>query len=79
METKSQEEEMAGECVLVEKSEGVAILTMNRPEQLNAMNFQLSTELHSAVTRMVSDDEVGCIVITGAGSRAFSAGGDIHE
>jgi enoyl-CoA hydratase/carnithine racemase len=70
---------MAGECVLVEKSEGVAILTMNRPEQLNAMSHQLSTELHDAVTRLGDDDEVGCIVITGAGNRAFSAGGDIHE
>jgi enoyl-CoA hydratase/carnithine racemase len=70
---------MAGECVLVEKSEGVATLTMNRPEQLNAMSQQLSSELHDAVTRMGSDDEVGCIVITGAGNRAFSAGGDIHE
>jgi enoyl-CoA hydratase len=65
--------------VLVEKSEGVAILTLNRPEQLNAMNHQLSAELHDAVMRMSADDEVGCIVITGAGNRAFSAGGDIHE
>lgn len=70
---------MAGECVLVEKSAGVAIVTMNRPEQLNAMNHELSTELHAAVGRMAADDEVGCIVITGAGDRAFSAGGDIHE
>ena len=67
------------EHILVEKTAGVAILTMNRPEQLNAMNHQLNTELHDAVTRMSADDEVGCIVITGAGSRAFSAGGDIHE
>jgi enoyl-CoA hydratase/carnithine racemase len=65
--------------VLIEKAQGVAILTMNRPEQLNAMNHQLSAELHDAVLRMTADDEVGCIVITGAGTRAFSAGGDIHE
>src|SRR4029434_7486975 len=65
--------------VLIEKSEGVAILTLNRPEQLNALNHQLSSELHDAVTRMSADDEVGCIVITGSGNRAFSAGGDIHE
>jgi enoyl-CoA hydratase/carnithine racemase len=65
--------------VLVEKSEGVGILTMNRPEQLNALSHQLSSELHDAITRMCADDEVGCIVITGAGKRAFSAGGDIHE
>jgi enoyl-CoA hydratase len=65
--------------VLVEKSQGVAILTLNRPAQLNAMNQQLSTELHEAVMAMTADDEVGCLVITGAGHRAFSAGGDIHE
>jgi enoyl-CoA hydratase/carnithine racemase len=65
--------------VLIEKTDGVAILTMNRPEQLNALNYQLSMELHDAVTRLADDDEIGCIVITGAGQRAFSAGGDIHE
>ena len=70
---------MADPVVLVEKTEGVAILTLNRPEQLNAMNAQLSAELREAVARMTADDEVGCIVITGAGERAFSAGGDIHE
>src|SRR3989442_14672185 len=67
------------DSILVEKTQGVAIITMNRPEQLNAMNAQLSTELHDAVRRMSADAEVGCLVITGAGNRAFSAGGDIHE
>ena len=43
------------------------------------MNYQLSSELHDAVKQMNADDEVACIVITGAGNRAFSAGGDIHE
>jgi enoyl-CoA hydratase len=70
---------MMEQVVLVEKTEGVAILTLNRPEQLNAMNAQLSAALHDAVARMSADDHVGCIVITGAGQRAFSAGGDIHE
>jgi len=70
---------MADPVVLVEKTEGVAILTLNRPAQLNAMNAQLSAELRAAVARMTADAEVGCIVITGAGKRAFSAGGDIHE
>jgi enoyl-CoA hydratase/carnithine racemase len=65
--------------VLVEKSEGVAILTMNRPEHLNAMNQQLSAELHDAVMGASADDEIGGIVLTGAGTKAFSAGGDIHE
>jgi enoyl-CoA hydratase/carnithine racemase len=70
---------MAYEYILVEQESGVAILTLNRPAQLNAMNRQLSAELHDAVMQMVADDDIGCIVITGAGERAFTAGGDIHE
>ena len=65
--------------VLIEKTEGVAIITLNRPEQLNAMNQQLNAELHAAVMEANEDADVGCLVITGAGNRAFSAGGDIHE
>ena len=67
------------DCILVEESQGVGIVTLNRPAQLNAMNRQLRTELHEAVTRLSADEHIGCIVITGAGDRAFSAGGDIHE
>src|SRR5581483_5055362 len=59
--------------------DGVAILTLNRPDKLNAMNRLLSRELRDAVLAADADDEVGCIVITGAGDKAFSAGGDIHE
>ncbi len=70
---------MSYEHILVDVADGVGILTLNRPEKLNAMNRRLSSELHDAVQRMDSDDSVGCIVITGAGDRAFSAGGDIHE
>jgi enoyl-CoA hydratase/carnithine racemase len=70
---------MAYEHILIERDRGVAILTLNRPEQMNAMNHRLSTELRDAVGQMVADDEIGCLVITGAGDRAFSAGGDIHE
>ncbi len=70
---------MAYEHILVEKEEGVAILTMNRPEVLNAMNFLLTWELHDAVMAANADDEIVCIVITGTGNRAFTAGGDIHE
>jgi enoyl-CoA hydratase len=66
------------EHILVEKEDGVGILTLNRPDKLNAMNRQLSRELRDAVAAMDQDDGVGCIVVTGAG-RAFSAGGDIHE
>src|SRR5262247_1478836 len=65
--------------LLTETVDGVAILTLNRPDQLNALNRQLSTELHAAVGAAVADPAIGCIVITGAGQKAFSAGGDIHE
>jgi len=70
---------MEYEHILAEVEDGVGILTLNRPDKLNAMNRRLSAELHDAVQRMGTDDAVGCIVITGAGDRAFSAGGDIHE
>ena len=70
---------MPYEHILLEKEDGVAIITLNRPEVLNAMNRKLNTELHDAVMTMNADDEIGCLVITGSGERAFSAGGDIHE
>jgi len=57
----------------------VGIVTLNRPATLNSMNRQLSNELHDAVKTFEADDAIGCIVITGSGERAFSAGGDIHE
>jgi enoyl-CoA hydratase/carnithine racemase len=66
------------EHILVEAEDGVGIITLNRPDKLNAMNRRLVSELHDAVQRFDADDAVGCIVLTGAG-RAFSAGGDIHE
>ena len=69
---------MSYEHILVEAEDGVGIITLNRPDKLNAMNRLLSRELHDAVKKLDGDDRVGCIVITGAG-RAFSAGGDIHE
>ena len=65
--------------VLVEHEKGVAVITLNRPEVLNAMNHQLNDDLHDAVMAANADDTIGCIVITGSGDRAFSAGGDIHE
>ncbi|MEE2880394.1 MAG: enoyl-CoA hydratase/isomerase family protein [Chloroflexota bacterium] len=65
--------------ILVDKEDGVAIITLNRPEVLNAMNRKLGSELHESVLELNNDDEVGCIVLTGSGQRAFSAGGDIHE
>ena len=70
---------MTYEHILVDTEDGVGIVTLNRPDKLNAMNRKLGSELHDAVKRLEADDAIGCIVITGAGKRAFSAGGDIHE
>ena len=70
---------MAYEHILVEREDGVGIVTLNRPDKLNAMNRKLSGELREAVKELDGDNAIGCIVITGAGERAFSAGGDIHE
>ena len=69
---------MTYEHILVDREDGVGLITLNRPEKLNAMNRRLSGELCDAVKEFDADDGIGCIVITGAG-RAFSAGGDIHE
>jgi enoyl-CoA hydratase len=65
--------------ILLDREDGVGIITLNRPEVLNAMNRALMSELAAAVKALDADDDVGCIVITGSGDRAFSAGGDIHE
>jgi enoyl-CoA hydratase len=60
----------------IEKSDGVALLTINRPDVLNAMDGALLGELSEAIERMQDDEEVRVLVITGAG-RAFIAGADI--
>ena len=70
---------MGYETLLLTKADGVATITLNRPEVLNAMSFQLIGELDQAITDVEADDEVGAVIITGAGERAFSAGADIHE
>ena len=67
------------EHILFDVEDGVAVITMNRPAQLNAMNRKLQHELHHAVKSAENDDAIGCIVITGAGEKAFTAGGDIKE
>ncbi len=70
---------MTPEHILVDREDGVGIVTLNRPEVLNAMNRALVKALGAAVKALDEDDGIGCIVITGAGEKAFSAGGDIHE
>ena len=63
--------------ILIEKDNGIALLTMNRPEKLNATNFRLHYELSRIWLDLGDDPEVRVAVVTGAGS-AFSAGGDFE-
>lgn len=65
--------------ILVERDERVGIVTLNRPQQLNALNFQIVAELASALDAFDRDESIGCMVITGAGEKAFAAGADIKE
>jgi enoyl-CoA hydratase/carnithine racemase len=75
----TMEERMAYEHILLEREDGVGIVTLNRPDKLNAMNRKLGAELADAVQQLNADDTIGCIVVTGSGEKAFSAGGDIQE
>jgi len=59
--------------------DGVALVTLNRPKALNALSFELLRRLAEALERLDADAACRCIVITGAGDRAFAAGADIKE
>ncbi len=66
------------EMILVERRDGVGLITLNRPKQLNALNSQLARETLAALKEFDADPKIGAIVITGS-SRAFAAGADIEE
>lgn len=57
----------------------VAILTLNRPEKLNALNYATIDRLKEHLDSIERDDTLGAVILTGAGERAFCAGGDIYE
>ncbi len=69
---------MGFETIVVEKEGGVATITMNRPDALNAITRTMLEELKSAIDTAAGDDETGILVLTGTG-RAFSAGVDLKE
>jgi 2-(1,2-epoxy-1,2-dihydrophenyl)acetyl-CoA isomerase len=64
--------------VLVENEGGVRLITLNRPDRLNALNAQIMQELVDATADAARDPAVGCVVVTGAG-RGFCAGGDLKD
>jgi enoyl-CoA hydratase len=67
------------ELIVREKRGAVALLTFNRPEKLNALNYALIDGLMAHLDTIEDDDAVGAVVLTGAGERAFSAGADNAE
>jgi enoyl-CoA hydratase len=67
------------ETILMEREGRVAILTVNRPDKLNALNDQVRVDLLAALSQIEGDNSIGVVVITGAGEKSFIAGADIGE
>jgi 2-(1,2-epoxy-1,2-dihydrophenyl)acetyl-CoA isomerase len=67
---------MSYEKILLDLSDGIATITLNRPEAFNALDMQLAREFHDAVVSCSEDEAVRAVLITGSG-RAFCAGGDV--
>ena len=65
--------------ILLETSDGIALITLNRPDKLNALSYALIDRLMAALDAIETDAAVRAVILTGAGDRAFSAGADIHE
>src|SRR5438067_3602631 len=65
--------------IILERDERVGIVTLNRPKELNALRTDLVSEVATALEEFDRDEAIGCIVLTGAGDRAFAAGADIKE
>ncbi|WP_417462371.1 enoyl-CoA hydratase [Kordiimonas sp.] len=69
---------MTFETILLDKQEGVGLITLNRPDALNALNSTLLSELGEALLALDADDDVGAIVVTGS-EKAFAAGADVKQ
>jgi enoyl-CoA hydratase len=67
------------ERIIVETADHIAVITINRPKVLNALDVPTLLELEAAFERVERNDDVRVIIITGAGERAFVAGGDIAD
>ena len=70
---------MSFDNLLLERDGAVALLTINRPQVLNALNTPTIDELRRAVLALKHDDAVRVVIITGAGEKSFVAGADIDE
>lgn len=70
---------MSYQNLLIESKGPLSIITVNRPDKLNALNADTITELQAAFTSLKDDDSVKAVIITGSGEKAFVAGADISE
>jgi enoyl-CoA hydratase len=70
---------MSFDNLLIDRDQAVAIVTINRPKVLNALNTQTLDELRRAMLDLQHDEQIRAIVVTGAGEKAFVAGADINE
>jgi enoyl-CoA hydratase len=67
------------DAILLDIKDGIALITLNRPQRLNALNYELIDRLMAALDSIEIEPGVRAVILTGAGERAFSAGADIHE
>ncbi len=67
------------ETLLLERMDQVAVITLNRPNKLNALNEMLLNELNRVITELKTDRSIRSIIITGSGEKAFAAGADLEE
>lgn len=67
------------ECIICKITGNVAVITLNRPERLNAVNYEMVDTLRVVLDALEADSAVRALILTGAGERAFSAGADIHQ
>lgn len=65
--------------ILIENRDDVAVITINRPDKLNALNAETVSELRVALERVAADEAVRAVIVTGAGAKSFVAGADIAE
>ena len=70
---------MTEDLVLLEIEDGVATVTLNRPQAMNALSKALRSQLYQVMKQVDADDSVRAVILTGAGERAFTAGLDLKE
>ena len=70
---------MSESNIIIQENGHVLTITINRPNQLNALNRATISELHEAIKSANQDENIGVVILTGSGEKAFVAGADIKE